>query len=204
MHVLRTALLWGGCLMGLASGLRSASAQTDAQRVPPFSPPQAPRISHAVGVDYGSFQYLSPGLPISAGGASVYYRGRLRIGIALSAGLRFLHVDRAPAGFAFEGFVGAQLAPIVGPWRPLAGIEIGGTSLVSESLQTEPNYSPEEYTPRLHPLGPVYAGFVIAPLRFAVWHFVFQGGGVQIATHLPQFGNAVRLQLLFAQLEWSF
>lgn len=197
MHLSRIALCAWLSLLGLGLPARDAAAQSGL-------PPAAPRPTHAVGADYGQLLYLAPGLPFSAGGASVFYRFRAEAGVALTAGLRFLHVDRLPDGFGFEGFVGVQLSPIVGPWRPLAGIEVGGTSLVSERLRAEPDYGPEEYTPRLQPLGPVYAGFAIAPLRFAIRHIVFQLGGIQIATHLPQLGNALRLQIVYGQLEWSF
>lgn len=197
MHLSQIALWAGLGLLGLGPGLRDAAAQ-------PGGPAAPPRFTHSVGADYGQLLYLSPGLPISAGGASVFYRGRAGFGVAVTAGLRFLHVDRLPDGFGFEGFVGVQLAPVVGSWRPLAGIEVGGTTLVSDRLQLEPNYGPEEYTPRLRPLGPVYAGFVIAPLRFAVRRVAFQSAGIQIATHLPQLGNALRLQILVGQIEWSF
>jgi hypothetical protein len=195
MHLSRIVLCGGLSLLGL--GAHNAAAQSGLAAA-------APRSTHSVGADYGQLLYLAPGLPLSAGGASVFYRFRAGPGVALSAGLRSLHVDRLPDGFGFEGFVAVQLSPIVGPWRPLAGIEVGGTSLSSERLRAEPDYGPEEYTPRLQPLGPVYAGFVIAPLRFAIRHVVFQLGGIQIATHLPQLGNALRLQILYGQLEWSF
>lgn len=196
MHLPRFAPVCCLCLLWSSPQFGSARAQG--------AVPKDARWTHAIGADYGPLLYLSPGLPFSAGGASLYYRGRARVGVTLSGGARFLHVDRIAGGFAFEGFVGVQLAPHVGPWRPLAGIELGGTTLVSESLRTEPDYTPEEYTPRLHPLGPVYVGLVAAPLRFAVGHFLFQVGGLQIATHLPQLGSALRLQISYAQLEWSF
>ena len=118
---------------GVPDGSLVRSARSIGAGAPPLAPlPPARRISHAVGVDYGSFLYLSPGLPISAGAR----RSTIAVDCAPASRFRrarFLHVDRAPAGFAFEGFVGVQLAPILGRWRPLAGIEIGGTSLVSES-----------------------------------------------------------------------
>lgn len=197
MHLFRIARCACLGLVGLGPSVRDVAAQ-------PAAPATESRFTHSVGADYGPLLYLSPGLPLSAGGASVFYRGRAGIGIAVTAGLRFLHVDRLPDGFGFEGFVGVQFSPIVGRWRPLAGIEVGGTTLVSERLQSEPDYRSEEYTPRLQPLGPVYAGFVIAPLRFAIYRITFQSAGIQIATHLPQLGNALRLQLLLGQLEWSF
>lgn len=170
----------------------------------PQGPPPEKSIVHSVAADYGYFLYLSPGLPISAGGASLQYRARFSVGLSATAGVRFLHVDRLPNRFGFEGFVGAQLAPIIGVWRPLAGIEIGATSLQSASLSPDPSYSPEEYTSKQQPLGPVYAGFVIAPLRFGVKRFAFQALGLQLATHLPKWGSAVRLQLLIGQFEVSF
>lgn len=163
-----------------------------------------PGLQHAVGADYGPFLYLAPGLPFSAGGASLYYRLRLPSGIALAGGLRILHVDRLPDGVGVEGFVGVHLAPRLGPWRPLTGLDLGVTSLQSQRLSLEPRYGPEEYTPRLLPLGPAYVAWVAAPLRFAVWHLVFQAVGLQLGTHLPQPGSALRLQLVLAQLEWSF
>ncbi len=170
---------------------------------PALSKPE-PRIVHSIGADYGLFLYQSTGLPISAGGASLFYRARFRVGISLSAGLRFLHVDRLPSGFGIEGFVGLHLAPQIGVWRPLAGIEVGATSLISSSLNPDPYYSPEEYSSKQDSLGSGYAGFVIAPLRFGVRRITFQALGMQLATHLPQWGRALRLQVLVGQLEWSF
>lgn len=166
--------------------------------------PSDKKVTHSVAADYGYFLYLQPGLPISAGGASLLYRARFSVGVSLSAGVRFLHVDRLPSGFGFEGFVSAELAPVIGAWRPLAGFEIGATSLQSSSLSPGSSYSPEEYAVKQNPLGPVYAGFVIAPLRFAVKRFAFQALGMQLATHLPRWGSAVRLQFLVGQFEVSF
>jgi hypothetical protein len=166
--------------------------------------PAPKKLEHSIGADYGYFLYQSTGLPISAGGASLFYRARFSVGISLSAGLRFLHAGRLPSGFGIEGFVGAHLAPEIGVWRPLVGIELGGTSLSSFALSTDPSYSPEEYQSKQDSLGPVYAGFVLAPLRFRVRRLTFQALGLQLATHLPQWGRALRLQVVVGQLEWSF
>ncbi|HMY57232.1 MAG TPA: hypothetical protein PKL17_09920 [Pseudomonadota bacterium] len=165
---------------------------------------QEKTVVHSAAVDYGSFVYLSPGLPIQAGGAALQYRARFSVGVAVSAGVRFLHVDRLPDHFGYEGFVGVQLAPIFGSWRPLAGLEVGATSLQSAALSPSPSYSPEEYTSKQSPLGPVYAGFVIAPLRFGFKRFSFLALGIQLATHLPKWGSATRLSFLVGQFEVSF
>ncbi len=188
-------LLWLGLAL-LSIGLPSLPAQADTL-------PSA-KVVHSVGADYGVFLYQSTGLPISAGGASLFYRARFSVGVSMSSGVRFLHVDRAPSGFGIEGFVGVQLSPFIGVWRPLVGMELGATSLRSASLDTEPSYSKEEYTSKQAPLGPVYVGFVLSPLRFAIRRITFAGLGLQLATHLPEWGSALRLQVVAAQLEWSF
>lgn len=162
------------------------------------------RVVSSLGADYGVFQYLSTGLPVFAGGASLSYHARFSVGISMSAGLRFLHIDRTESGFGIEGFVGAQLSPFLGVWHPLVGIEVGATSLRSAALATEPNYSPAEYTSKQAPLGPVYAGFVLSPLRFAIRRITFGGLGLQLASHLPAWGSSLRLQIVAAHLAWSF
>lgn len=198
----------GPLLVLLLIGLcpRSAQAETSSTFQHPVVAPSVieKRVIHSLGADYGFFIYQSTGLPLQAGGASLFYRARFSVGLSLSAGLRFLHVDRLPSGFGIEGFVGLQLAPLIGVWRPLAGVEMGGTSLMSSSLNPDPNYNPEEYTSKQSPLGPVYVGFVVSPLRFGIRRITFQALGLQLATHLPQWGNALRLQILAGQLEWSF
>lgn len=203
-------------LLACAQPLAAAHAQTSqvvnavsATEKTPTLPPRVPlaaarRMTHSVGADYGLFVYQSTGLPLSAGGAAVFYRARFDAGLAVSAGLRFLHVDRLPAGFGIEGFVSAQVAPQLGHWHPLVGIEVGGTSLSSDRLQPEPGYSPEEYQSKQGSLGPAYVGFVLAPLRFCVRRVTFAVAGLQLATHLPQLGRALRLQSMAAQLEWRF
>lgn len=190
---MRIPWLW---LALVVSGLHSLLSRAES--------PAASSVVHSIGADYGVFLYQSTGLPISAGGASLLYRARFPVGVSISAGVRFLHVDRMPNGVAFEGFVGAQLSPEIGVWRPLAGIELGTTTLQSASLSTEPSYSPAEYTSKQTPLGPSYAGFVLSPLRFCVRRITFGGLGLQLGTHLPDFGSAVRIQLVAAHVEWSF
>ena len=203
-------------LLACAQPLAAAHAQTSqvvnavsaTEKTPTLSPrvplAAARRMTHSVGADYGLFVYQSTGLPLSAGGAAVFYRARFDAGLAVSAGLRFLHVDRLPAGFGIEGFVSAQVAPQLGHWHPLVGIEVGGTSLSSDRLQPGPGYSPEEYQSKQGSLGPAYVGFVLAPLRFCVRRVTFSVAGLQLATHLPQLGRALRLQSMAAQLEWRF
>lgn len=203
-----------GWVLLMAAGLGSAPAHAAAGTASPskfalraqrFAElERTRRVMHSIGADYGTFLYQSTGLPISSGGASVFYRARLQAGVALTAGLRFLHVDRLPDGFGIEGYLSVQAAPIIGVWRPLAGFELGATSLTSERLTPEPYYGPEEYPTRQRSLGPAYVGFVVSPLRFALWWTSFSVAGIQIGTHLPQLGSALRLQVLVGQLEWSF
>lgn len=118
--------------------------------------------------------------------------------VRIGGGLRTGFPSQA-AFFPLEAFVQAQLTAHLGPWEAAAGPELGiggyarlfrPLALVGETLLSEEDAR----------IGPAFAGFVMAPLRFRLSRVTLSALEVHVASTAPPFGTAVRLQLSLLQV----
>ena len=139
------------------------------------------------------FVYLSPGLPIQAGGAALQYRARFSVGVAGVCRGSFSACRQTSDHFGYEGFVGVQLAPIFGSWRPLAGCRRDQLAVCGSVSVPVPSQVRSPLWPSAH------AGFVIAPLRFGFKRFSFLALRNPVCNASSRRGSATRFSFLVGQ-----
>ncbi|WP_375767653.1 hypothetical protein NR798_39160 [Archangium gephyra] len=112
----------------------------------------------------------------------------LRIGGGLRTGL-----PAAASNLPLEGFIQVQLTAKVGPWEVAAGPELGLSGF--GKLAHIPLPADELFELEDERLGPAYAAFHAAPLRFHFNQFSVSALELSVGTSLASPGTALRLHV---------
>lgn len=163
----------------------------------------APPVNElSLGVSTFAFASFFRGVGPFTGIEATYHRPVASEGfwraVRLGGGLRTGFPNEA-AFFPLEAFVQAQLTASLGPWEAAVGPELGvggyarlvrPLALVGERLISEEDAR----------VGPAFAGFALAPLRFRLSRVTLSALEIHVASTAPPFGTTVRLQLSFLQV----
>ena len=162
------------------------------------TPALAQSANHQLSLGVGSLSYTSYRRPTAGFTVleAAYHRPvgpetpwrSLRIGGGLRTGL-----PAAASNFPLEGFIQVQLTAKVGPWEVAAGPELGLSGF--GKLRNLPIPADELFEMEDERLGPAYAAFHAAPLRFHFNWLSVSALELSVGTSLASPGTALRLHV---------